>query len=410
MKPHILLTYSCLILGLSLWSCNNGSGGIQGPALLVSWQGNQFGYINEEGETVVPAQFAFAMPFAEGYGAINIGGDASKGYMPEGGKWGFVNQDGKIKINPKYFSPVLSGAPFNLRELGDVSHEGYIFSEGLAAVKDITKYWKYINMQDSVVIDGSKLRILSARRFHDGIANVLIDNSPTGEDLWAYIDKKGNIVIPPSFKFPAEFEDGLAFVVDARNRRKVIDRQGNELYKQYIFVTPFHNGYAAVRPYWRGQKKVDDLTKRRVVLIDRDGAFHTPPDFDWIGRFGEGMAPALVGSKLAHPIIYPQLLTSTEETGGKWGFIDYKGEFKINPTYQEAKGFINGFAPVKRGGLWGYLRPDRSMISGFEFRWAGFFENGLAPVRLGPIHNDYDGLYAYINTSGEIIWIERGRG
>ncbi|MEL7063437.1 MAG: WG repeat-containing protein, partial [Bacteroidota bacterium] len=92
------------------------------------------------------------------------------------------------------------------------------------------------------------------------------------------------------------------------------------------------------------------------------------------------------------------------------GFIDYKGEFKINPTYQEAKGFINGFAPVKRGGLWGYLRPDRSMISGFEFRWAGFFKNGLAPVRLGPIHNDYDGLYAYINTRGEIIWIERGRG
>ncbi|MEL6135711.1 MAG: WG repeat-containing protein, partial [Bacteroidota bacterium] len=226
MRSPVRFFSACCILALLLSSCDDGSGSNMGPSLLVSWQGSQFGYINEEGETVIPAQFAYAMPFSEGRGAINVGGDGSKGFMPEGGKWGFVDANSDIKINPKYFSPVLSGAPYNLRELGDVSHEGYIYSQGLAAVKDITKYWKYIDIHDSVVIDGSKLKILSARRFHGGLANVLIDGSPTGEDLWAYIDLKGDVVIPPSFKFPADFEDGLAFVVDANNDRRVIDRQG----------------------------------------------------------------------------------------------------------------------------------------------------------------------------------------
>ena len=145
------------------------------------------------------------------------------------------------------------------------------------------------------------------------------------------------------------------------------------------------------------------MQNRSFSLIDTTGRFLFSAEFDQIGRWGNGMAPVLVGSA-AGTRYSPAPIKPTESLGGKWGFINRKGKIVVNPVYQGVKGFSEGFAAVKSGGLWAYIDSDFNWITGYEFRWVDYFHNGIAEVRLGPVHGDYDGRYAFINSEGDVIW------
>ena len=43
------------------------------------------------------------------------------------------------------------------------------------------------------------------------------------------------------------------------------------------------------------------------------------------------------------------------KTGGKWGFIDRKGNWLINPQFDAVSPFRNGLAQVTLGGIRGYI-------------------------------------------------------
>ena len=190
--------------------------------------GRGFGYINREGEVIIGATYAYAMPFSEGMGAVNVGGTVGKpGHLPQNGKWGFIDQNGRFIINPKYYSPPEVGAPYDPQLLAQAQHEAYIFSEGLAAVRVEDQHWIYINQQDTVVIDRSDIQI--PRKFREGLANVYDGRR------WGYIDTTGKYVIPPRFLYPANFRNGRAFVVDGSGRRYLIDRVGNPIMPYYRF-------------------------------------------------------------------------------------------------------------------------------------------------------------------------------
>jgi hypothetical protein len=40
---------------------------------------------------------------------------------------------------------------------------------------------------------------------------------------------------------------------------------------------------------------------------------------------------------------------------GRWGYIDRKGEWVINPRFDRASGFSQGLASVGMGKRWGYI-------------------------------------------------------
>jgi len=366
-----------------------------GPELKVIWEGNRFGYIDRSGNVVIPMQFDYAMELHEGLGGVNVGGHAPAGRLPIDGKWGFVDNTGRYVINPKYYSPPEAGSPYNRNELARVLHEGYIFSEGLAAVRTESE-WIYIDSNDRTIIRNP--RIQSARRFREGLANVFVNG------LWGYIDREGNFVIEPQFLYPGDFEHGQTMVTQPSGRLLIIDRTGKPILPQYRIEEPFYDGITAVKPGFRGEK-INSRADRAYTLVDSDGRFLFEAQFDEIGRFGNGVAPVLVGSLAGDPIAHPKPLTPLESPGGKWGFTDNKGNLVVNPVYEGARGFSEGIGAIKRGGLWAYVDEEMNLITDFEFRWVDHFEHGLAEVRLSPIHSDYDGHFAYINSIGEIIWV-----
>jgi|GEM_PF-2737913 len=367
--------------------------------LYVIWENGYYGYINPDGEKVVPCQFDYTVEFREELGAVNVGGHANYRDMPEDGKWGFINRESEFVINPKYLSPVCKAAPFDLHELSLVMHEGYIFSEGLAPVR-IKEEWVYITSNDSVAISG--LNIQSARRFSEGLAAVYINNK------WGYINPDGRVVIEPQFLFPVNFDEGFALVMDSNMNIFCIDKSGQAVFRQYRIESRFHHGIAVIKSGFRGED-IEFEDRLKMGLMDNGGHIVVKPEFDKVLAYSEGLAPALIGSKQEDFIIYQDQIKTQEFDGGRWSFIDSTGKIVLNPIYDDARPYHNGLAAVKRNGKWGYIDHGGNYIFYPQFNIVHDFDGHVAKVKL---EDDPYGMYrshkiAYINERDQkVIWIE----
>jgi len=116
---------------------------------------NNFGFMDRNGENVIPYKFGLCNSFSEGLAAVSMGG-ASR-------KWGYIDRRGK---------PVVDYMYDNVTE----------FREGLAAVK-LKGKWGYIDRQGSVVLP---FKYELAGEFNNGIAVVEL------KGRYAHIDRWGN--------------------------------------------------------------------------------------------------------------------------------------------------------------------------------------------------------------------------
>ena len=57
----------------------------------------------------------------------------------------------------------------------------------------------------------------------------------------------------------------------------------------------------------------------------------------------------------------------------KWGFVNNKGEIKIQPQFEGAKSFSNGIAAVKKNGKWGFINKKNKEIIKCEYLDADYF-------------------------------------
>jgi hypothetical protein len=108
-----------------------------GDPILMDF-GTRWGYIDENGDTLIPPQFDEARPFIGGLAAVRIDD-----------KWGFVNRLGELQVTPLY------------EKCED-------FTEGLAAVQWYGR-WGYIDSTGAFVI---MPRFQDAGPFQKGVAAV----------------------------------------------------------------------------------------------------------------------------------------------------------------------------------------------------------------------------------------------
>jgi len=178
---------------------------------------------------------------------------------------------------------------------------------------------------------------------------------------WGYIDGQGHVVIPLQFDAALPFSEGLAaFGV----RRGVFRRDW------------FKWGY-----------------------VDQTGAVVIKPQFEKASRFSEGLACVNVGGGIRTD---RKLWGRRYFMGGKYGFIDKRGQFVVKPTYTSASGFCEG-----RAAAWGAGRGagfiDRSGNLVIEPRYCntGEFRDGLA--RVGLIQAAGGSKVGYIDTVGRTV-------
>lgn len=95
--------------------------------------------------------------------------------------------------------------------------------------------------------------------------------------------------------------------------------------------------------------------------------------------------------------LFPQGLLAAKQ-GDRWGYINKKGEWVIQPAYETAYKFAyNGLAPVQTEGKFGYINTAGEMViaPAYENAWI-FRPNGLAKVMV-------DGKWGCINEQGEMV-------
>lgn len=316
------------------------------------------GYLDEKGKVVIAPRYDDAHDFSEGLAYVSS--KEFRGFIDRHGKaaitldseakdfheglaavkgsgrsgWGYMDRSGRWVIKPQY-------------QLADD------FSEGLAQVM-VDRKFGFINKKGEMVIpprfDAHPvgyvwLHRYDTSRFSEGLACVSVG------DLFGYINKKGDFVIPPQFSHVQEFSEGMAWVV-TRDAKTYVDNKAGWIDKTGNWVVTEVNG--------RSFSWFPDFTSYKNYAMD------------W--RYSEGLVPFFV---------YDGVRAS-------WGYMDRKGKVVIKPilVYYEAYGVSD------REGTRIVIEPRGHRV--------GPFIGGIARVDFDPLGSEK--AYGYINKMGQFIW------
>lgn len=305
------------------------------------------------------------------------------------GKAGYIDQTGKIVVQPTIRTYGNYGYEFNSGLLGLYSWEGpyidvtgkiaipndfyrtYGFSEGLAiAVKNDGDKAGYIDKTGKFVIEPGIADSLGD--FSEGLATAKI------KELEGFIDKKGKFAIEPKFLRADNFSEGLARVIV----------EGPCAY--YNFDDPCQ---IANPPQYLPESAKAEIEKQekpplcKFTFIDKEGKIITAERFDRAGSFSEGLAAVLKNEK--------------------WGYIDKNGQMVIAPQFDSAASFSDGLALVQQNELAGYVDKTGKFVIAPRFKRADDFHDGLAVVgkNWNKERSDYDDYY-FIDKKGEPAFAE----
>ena len=255
------------------------------------------------------------------------------------------------------------------------------FSNELLNVSENGKYG-YLNQLGNIEIP---FYYDNAQSFHNDVAAVQIG------DHWGLIDKNGNFVIDPQFKYIMPFDNTseLSSASDANSSWYLIGRDG----KRYT-----DNNYRRAYPQCEGFI-VAQFKDGLFGVLDRELKTIWKKDLDDIdGQVVDGTIAAC--------------------SGGKWGVLNVVGDWDLEPTYtnlsviRESRrlAYVGGRRDLDYaliGGLFGYLDAKNRVVIPPNFQMASNFFDGVAKVQIKgtinqPEHGSED--WGYIDNSGVLIW------
>jgi hypothetical protein len=344
----ILISTAGLLIGLSfIFGSDQNS---QDP-LLINKNG-KWGYADATGKLVIKPKFAMGEPFENGFARvwdkkgppyfINSKAEKISIHNPKAsissdgliqveinGKYGFVNLELKTIIEPQF------------EDVGN-------FSEGLAPAKINNKYG-YIDRTGKFIIEP---QFDDAEEFSEGLAAVgFIQMNKAGINSsvpdtvllfefcrYGYINKAGEIIIKPIYKYASRFSAGLSAVstgshgINIMSRQRgpsgYIDKTGKVIIElKYNNTKDFSEGLAAVQ---MGEK---------YGYIDKTEKFIIPAKFEFASEFKNGLAYVSVGKTTA------QLKRGVYEImfSGITGYIDRTGKFASKKLCWESEEASNKF-------------------------------------------------------------------
>jgi hypothetical protein len=218
--------------------------------------------------------------------------------------------------------------------------------------------------------------------------------------LWGYIDRRGEVVVPPRF---AEVREGLVggpYPVREGKKWGFIDEDGDVLVEPaFTWVQPFADGLAPAQ-----------VIKKAVVkfgYIDADGAWVIEPRYDATVAFSDGLGLVVDNGEQwfirrdgerafrvhgASPFRDGLAIAADPADPHRRGYIDTQGRWVIEPRRCFAHMFSEGLAELQVGdtypGRVGYI--DRTGAWAIEPRFAsvggngGPFVGGVAQARVEP--------------------------
>jgi len=264
------------------------------------------GFIDKNGNIVIPFQYKDAGNFHDGLAAVQ-----------EGRSWGYIDQKGNVIV------------PFQYDEL-------FEFGDGLAPVKK-DGIWSVIDHTGSVKFKTDYNYIYP---FREGVAKVEIrDKKYKSLESYNLIDTEGNLLFKNDYELLGNFSEGCIFVWDNEigkgffldiNDKKVIEQN-------FIDASDFSNGVSAV---W--------LESGEYALIDRFGNIIRDLKEEEYNSYllcHEGLIMFNNGA----------LQESSAGNAIRYGFKDLYGNIIIPANFQHAAFPGEDLIALSVGGFWGFI-------------------------------------------------------
>jgi hypothetical protein len=289
--------------------------------LAVVKEKNKYGAIDTTGQVVIPFQFGSDFYFWRGVAIVK---SKSKVYL--------IDRDGQ-RLCPDYTHiEGFNEGGFSLCQQGRLF--GIINTAGQEVVKCQFKEpafpdemgWAVVkeNKTEAFATPGGLIfegKLLSIYPYSEGLAAVKTDKG------WGFINRNGNFVIGPGYRWVSSFSEGLATACDANENCGVINAEGKTVIDfKYSSIREFEGGLS-VYCKTEGDKEVKGIlnTKGEEVPV---------PDNEFVEGFSCGVA----------------LLKNKNHD---WAFINKDGEiitrwFDRAVSMKSPEGFpALGYSPVK---------------------------------------------------------------
>ncbi len=268
--------------------------------------GKGWGYIDKHGKWVIPPQFREARNFSEELAAVRL----------QSGKYSFINKEAKgiIEVEANYVGDFHNGVAMiaNNGRCGYMDHSGQTIiplmyeapprgnaidaASDVVAVKDTSQNqtsplaWKYVDLENNTIFEQG---FYGAKQVSGGLAAVCMPNKEKPDNpalgKWGFIDKNGNIVIPPLYDDEEPFKEGMARITikDKSGEGKAekytfINKENQRLSQEFDMANSFSDDLAVV-----GTKKDGEML---FGYINKSGNYVIKPRFDKANNFSEGLA------------------------------------------------------------------------------------------------------------------------
>lgn len=259
-------------------------------------------------------------------------------------KWGYIDFNGKIVIQPQYIEANPFSEDFAFVKIGEIyDHNVLIKDRG------------FININGDFVSHSEYQKVGSLR-------NGRIRVKKTGAGIftnssWGFVDSTFREIIEPIYTDVGNFSEGLAWVrlrerfliFTVSDKYGYINKKGEvTIPLQYEKAGEFSEGLANI------------TIEGKKGFIDKTGNIVINPRFESVGFFSESLARV--------------------RYKGKWGYINNQDSLVISFNYDRAFSFSDGLALVEHSGKWVFIDCSGKIVLDPKVEIVNSFQEELAAV------------------------------
>lgn len=393
-------------------------------------KGKVYGWVSQYGKELIKPQFTEIGELIDGMARVCKGGKPGKDGNIVNGKWGFVDDGGRIVIKVKYQSAGefhegvawVGEGPF---EYSYINKQGMVISEksstNFDAKNGIIIQQKSLSKKNSktgkkgtffgildlrgTVLEDFVYAGITLNEYNWAVALDLSNNSnyflhnengkitklKTGElnckfdneiekytidGKFGYVRRDGEMMIAPKYSVLGEYTD---FIIASENGQVFgyLSKSGETVIPfEYTKSSVFNEGYASV------------CKQGKWCVIDQKNNVALATDMDYLGIYSDGLIPATKGNKsgfvsLDGNVVIPftyEMVSSVHKgkfgykENGKWGMKDIKENVLVNPLYDAISDFYDscGNRVVGSNGKLGLLNMEEKEILAPSFDGISF--------------------------------------
>ena len=200
------------------------------------------------------------------------------------------------------------------------------------------------------------------------------EDSVTGDIIykWGYANKNGAIKIACTYDGALDFKYGVAFVKVIEQQSgsnyvywKLIDTKGKDVGGLQFVQTGVN---IPVEQFSNDQKLAKVMVGGRYGYVNTKGKLAIQAKYTDAGAFIGNLARVSLGSSCYFINKKDKKITrdfdaardmvdgfAAVNVGGRWGFINSKGNIIVEPIYDEVSDFYCGYAAIKQGSYYGVI-------------------------------------------------------